>query len=159
MRPQTWKRPSKSFNGWSMSRVLEVLRQRFEQEPYAKKFGIKIIDLKEGYSLVEMVVAEDMENIFNMAHGGAVFSVIDAAFELAGNSGGDISVALSMNVSYTRPAKAGDTLRAEAIETNSTRKTGLYEIKVKNQDEKLVASCQAIVYRMGKPLPWLEEGK
>jgi acyl-CoA thioesterase len=137
-------------------KVIEVLRERFENEPYAKKFGIKIIDLKEGYSLVEMAVTGDMDNIFNMAHGGAVFSVIDAAFELAGNSGGVVSVALSMNVSYTRPAKAGDILQAEAKETNSTRKTGLYEIKVSNQDGKLVASCQALVYRMDKPLPWLE---
>ena len=65
-----------------MSQVLEVLRERFESEPYAKKFGIKIIDLKEGYSLVEMEVTPDMDNIFNMAHGGAVFSVIDGLLYL-----------------------------------------------------------------------------
>lgn len=140
-----------------MPDAIKVLKEQFAKERYARNFGISIIDLKEGYALVEMVVTEDMENIFSMAHGGAIFSVIDAAFELAGNSGGIVSVALNMNVSYTAPAKVGDTLRAEAKEANSTRKTGLYEIMVTNQDEKLVASCQAMVYRMGRPLPWLDD--
>ena len=108
-------------------KVLKTLRERFEKEPFAKKFGIEIIELKNGYASVSMDVKPDMDNIFNMAHGGAVFSVIDAAFELAGNSSGVMSVALSMNVSYTRAAGAGDVLKAEAIEANSTRRTGLFE--------------------------------
>jgi len=137
-------------------KVLAVLRERFEAEPYAKRFGISLLELETGKAVVEMRVTEEMNNIFEMAHGGAVFSLVDAAFELAGNSRGMVSVALSMNVSYTYPAKAGDTLRAEAVETNSTRKTGLYEIKVTNQDGRLVASCQALVYRRGEALPWIE---
>ncbi len=138
-------------------KVIAVLRERFENEAYAKKFGISLVELKTGKAVVEMCVTEDMNNIFDMAHGGAVFSIIDAAFELAGNSRGIISVALNMNISYTYPAKAGDILRGEAVETNSTRKTGLYDIKVTNQDGRMVASCQALVYRKGDPLPWLEE--
>jgi acyl-CoA thioesterase len=140
-----------------MKEVLKVLRERFQEEPYARKFGIKILDLKVGYALVEMQIREDMENIFNMAHGGAIFSLMDAAFELAGNSGGVVSVALNMSTTYTRPAKTGDVLKAEARETNSTRRTGLYDIRVTNQEGKLVATSQALVYRTGKPLPWLEE--
>jgi acyl-CoA thioesterase len=136
--------------------ALEVLKEQFEKEPYAKKFGIRLIEVRDGYSLMEMEVTSEMNNIFGMAHGGAVFSLIDAAFELAGNSGGIISVALNMNLAYTYPAKAGDVLRAEAKETNSTRKTGLYDIRVTNQDGRMVASCQALVYRKGQPLPWLE---
>ncbi len=135
-----------------MSNVIEILKERFEAEPFAKKLGIRLLELKEGYALVEMKVSEEHENIFGYAHGGAIFALIDAAFELASNSRGIVSVALSMNVTYTSPAKQGDVLRAEAREINTTRKTGLYEIKVRNQDARLVASCSALVYRTDRKL-------
>lgn len=134
-----------------MSSAIEVLRKKFEAEPFAKKLGIELKELREGFARVEMEVREEHENIFGYAHGGAIFALIDAAFELASNSHGIASVALSMNITYTSPAKRGDTLCAEAREVNTTRRTGLYEIKVWS-GERLVASCSALVYRTGKRL-------
>ncbi len=139
-----------------MSNVIETLKERFEAEPFARGLGIRLLELKEGFARVEMEVKEEHENIFGYAHGGAIFALIDAAFELAGNSRGEVSVALNMNVTYTSPAKRGDLLRAEAKEVNTTRKTGLYEIKVFNQEQKLVASCSALVYRTGRRIDELE---
>ena len=102
-----------------------------------------------------MVFTPDMENIFGMAHGGALFALIDEAFETAGNSHGTIAVALNMNISYLAPPSLGATLTAEAKEVNRTNRTALYEIKVTEETNKLIASCQALVYRTGKPLPFL----
>ncbi len=132
--------------------TLELLRAKFKEEPFARMLKIELLELKEGYALVEMKITEDMANIFGYAHGGSIFSLIDAAFELAANSSSTVSVALNMNVNYTKAAKAGDILRAEAVEVNSTRKTGLYEIKVKNQDKELIAICSARVYRLDKKM-------
>jgi len=50
-----------------------------------------------------MTFTPDMENMFGMAHGGAIFSLIDAAFEVASNSHGTMAVALNMNVYYLAP--------------------------------------------------------
>ncbi len=115
-----------------MRDVIKILKERFEVEPFARKMGINLKDIKEGYALVEMKVREEHENIFSYVHGGATFALINAAFELAGNSHGTVSVALSMNITYTSPAKQGDVLRAEVKEINTTRRTGLYDIKVRN---------------------------
>jgi len=53
-----------------------------------------------------MSFMEDMENIFGMAHGGALFALIDESFEVASNSHGTMAVALNMNVNYiATPAK------------------------------------------------------
>ncbi len=132
--------------------VIEILKEKFKAEPFARELGIRLKELEEGFARVEMEVKEEHENIFGYAHGGAIFALIDAAFELASNSRGEVSVALSMSVTYTSPAKRGDVLCAEAREVNTTRKTGLYEIKVRNQEAKLVASCSALVYRTGRRL-------
>jgi len=97
-----------------------------------------------------------MENMFGMAHGGALFSLIDEAFEVASNSHGTMAVALNMNVNYMASPAKGSRLTAEAKEINKTKKTAAYDIIVMDDKNNLIASCQSIVYRMEKPLPFLE---
>lgn len=127
--------------------IYEILRHKAENEPYANKMGIRVIKIEDGYSLVEMKMTEEMENIFGMIHGGAIFSLIDAAFELAGNTQGVVSVALNMNITYIKPAKAGETLRAEAKEVASAGRTASYDIQITNDDNEVIALCQALLYR------------
>jgi acyl-CoA thioesterase len=136
-------------------RIKEAILRQVEKEPFAQKFGLKLMDLNEGYSKVEMKFTSDMENIFGLAHGGALFALIDEAFETAGNSHGTMAVALNMNITYISSPPAGSTLTAEAREFNRTNKTAVYDIKVVDNLGNLIASCQALVYRMGKPLPFL----
>lgn len=138
-------------------RVKEAIFRQVAKEPFAEKFDLKLVDLDDGYSKVEMVFTRDMENIFGKAHGGALFALIDEAFETAGNSHGTVAVALNMSISYMASPSAGATLTAEAKEINRTNKTAVYDIRVVEGDNRLLASCQAIVYRMDKPLPFLDE--
>ena len=72
----------------------ETILKKAQNEPFAKKFQLTFVDLQKGYAKVAMVFTPDMENIFGMAHGGAIFSLMDAAFEIASNSHGTMAVAL-----------------------------------------------------------------
>ena len=134
----------------------DAIFREVEREPFARKLGMKLIELGEGYSKVEMVFTPDMENLFGMAHGGALFSLLDEAFETASNSHGTMAVALSMSVNYVMAPSPGCTLTAEAREFSRTRKTANYDIRVVDDQGHLIASCQALVYRKGVPLPFLE---
>jgi len=137
-------------------RIREAIFRQVEKEPFAEKFRLKLIDLDAGYSKVEMAFTPDMANIFGMAHGGALFSLLDEAFETASNSHGILSVALNITVSYLAAPSLGAILTAEAKELSRTNKTAVYDIKVHDDSGRLIASCQALVYRTGKPLPFLE---
>ena len=136
-------------------KILDSIIKRVEDEPYRKKFGMELVELGYGYSKVKMTFKEDMENIFGMAHGGAIFSLIDEAFETASNSHGTVAVALSMNVTFIKPPSRGDVLFAEAKETSVSRRIGTYDITVKNDVGDLIATCQALVYRKKDKLPFL----
>jgi acyl-CoA thioesterase len=137
-------------------KVKEAIFRQVENEPFAQKFGLKLIGLEDGYSKVEMNFTHDMENIFGMAHGGTLFAIIDEAFETASNSHGTVAVALNMNITYISSPSKYSRLVAEAKELSLTNKTASYDIKVFDEQSKLIASCQALVYRTGKPLPFLE---
>lgn len=140
-------------------KVKEAIFKQVEREPFAQQLGLKLIDLDEGSSRVEMTFTRDMENIFGLAHGGAIFALIDEAFETASNSHGTMAVALHMNITFVSSPTPGCKLMAEAKEFSRTLKTANYDIKVFDDHGHLIASCQALVYRKGKPLPFLEERK
>jgi acyl-CoA thioesterase len=131
------------------------MRRGFEAEPYAKMLGLKLVEIGTGFGIVELKLSEDTKNIFGVTHGGAVFSLIDGAFEVAANSHGTVAVALNVNVSYINPSIPGDTLRAEAREVSRSRRISSYHIEVKNDRGDLIATCQAMAYRKKDPLPFL----
>ncbi len=127
-----------------------------ETEPFARRLGIELVELKEGYSAVEMDYdPAGMDNIYGRAHGGAVFGLIDEAFETASQTHGTIAVALNVNVTYVASPEPGSRLRAEAREVSRTKKTALYDIKVREKGGRLIAGCQATAFRTGKPIPFL----
>ena len=137
-------------------RVKEAIFKKVQTEPFAQKFGIRLLDLEEGYSKVEMKLTPEMENLFGMAHGGALFALIDEAFETASNSHGTVAVALNMSITYTSSPAPRSRLIAEAREFSRTQRTAVYDIKLFDDQNNLVASCQALVYRKGVRLPFLE---
>jgi acyl-CoA thioesterase len=137
-------------------KVKQAIFNRLQKEPYGKKLGLKLLHLQEGCASVEMRFTEDLQNMFGMAHGGAIFSLMDAAFEVASNSHGTMAVALNMNINYLSSPAKGALLTAEAREINKTRRTATYDIRATDDTGKLLATCQALVYRLDKPLPFLE---
>lgn len=125
------------------------------KEGYARKLGLKLIELTPGHAIVEMVPNKDDTNIFGMVHGGAIFSLMDEAFQASCNSHGTVAVALSVNVVYHNPPEGNKKLRAESREIHCSQKTATYEIKVKDENGTLIASCQALAYRKKDKLPFL----
>jgi acyl-CoA thioesterase len=137
-------------------KIRDAIITQVAAEPFARKLDLKLIDLQEGYAKVGMFFTADMENIFGMAHGGALFALIDEAFEIASNSHGTMAVALNMNVNYIATPAKGSYLTAEAKEFNKTRKTATYDIRITDGQNNLIAVCQALVYRKDRQLPFLE---
>lgn len=137
-------------------KIKQAIIRQVEAEPFGGKFNLELIDLQEGYAKISMVFTEDMENIFGMAHGGALFALMDEAFEIASNSHGTMAVALNMNINFIASPVQGSCLTAEAKEISRTKKTATYEIKVNDSQNNLIAASQALVYRKDKPLPFLE---
>ncbi|MBW1696987.1 MAG: PaaI family thioesterase [Deltaproteobacteria bacterium] len=139
------------------SAVRDAIFKAVETEPFARQFKIRLVRLNDGYSEVEMTYEpERMDNIYRRAHGGAIFALIDEAFETAGQTDGTIAVALNVNVTYISSPKAGARLRATARLIGQSKKTASYEISVTDLDENIIATCQALAYRTGKQIPFLE---
>ncbi|MFT4945489.1 MAG: acyl-CoA thioesterase, partial [Halovenus sp.] len=80
-------------------------------------------------------------------HGGAVYSLADAAFAAASNSRGDTALALETNISYLEAVDTGETLAATAEETHVAGRTAEYEVVVTDEGGGRVATFRGRVYR------------
>jgi acyl-CoA thioesterase len=136
--------------------VREAIFEAVRKEPFAQALRMDLVKLEDGYSLVRMIYEpEKMNNIYARAHGGALYSLIDEAFETAGQTDGTIVVALNVNVTYVSSPEPGQRLQAEAQRVSQTKKTASYNIKVTDPDGQVIALCQALAFRTGKPIPFL----
>jgi acyl-CoA thioesterase len=137
-------------------KVREAIFKAVKKEPFARTLQMELIELADGHSVVEMDYEPGkMNNIYARAHGGAIYALIDEAFETAGQTDGTIAVALNVNVMYVSSPQPGRRLHAEAHRVSQTKKTAGYDIKVTDQNGQIIATCQALAYRTGKTIPFL----
>lgn len=128
---------------------MERLRQRIAADPFARYLGIELLELREGYAKATMTLRPELLNFHGIPHGAAIFALADAAFAAAGNSHGEIGVAVEVTITYLSVAPPNARLIAEAREEYLGKRTGTYHLTVSTQDGQLVASCHALLWRKG----------
>lgn len=155
MMPDPVQERSKESVSMTKKDVPTLLKEMATREPFARLLDIKVLEIKTGHAKVQATIGPEMLNIHGITHGGALFGLVDEAFELASNSHGTVAVALNLNITFFAPTGTEDVLIAEAREIYRTARTATYQIDVTKDKGKLIATCQALVYRKKDPLPGL----
>jgi acyl-CoA thioesterase len=130
----------------------EVLEIMLKKDRFTAWLGLVIDEIGPGYCKLHYQVTDTMLNGFDIIHGGVLFSASDSAFAFACNSHGIITVALDVNISFTRPARAGELLTVEAQEAHMGNRIGIYDIRTTNEAGELVALFKGTAYGTGKPV-------
>jgi acyl-CoA thioesterase len=128
----------------------DVLKTIFDkvnsEDTFAKQIGMNLIEIRTGFARTTLLITDERVNMYQMAHGGAIFSVADQACEAAGNSFGEPAVALQHSIHFLAAGKSGDLIEATAKVTNRSNRIGLIEFEVKNQEGLLLATGQQLIY-------------
>ncbi|WP_293030054.1 hydroxyphenylacetyl-CoA thioesterase PaaI [Natronococcus sp.] len=127
--------------------MTEETRQRLENDAYCQKLGIQLRSLEAGSARTTLEITADLTNFHGTPHGGAIYSLADAAFAAASNSRGETAVALETNMSYLEAVDVGTELTATATETHESGRTAEYEVVVTDEDDERVATFRGRVYK------------
>ena len=130
----------------------EVVAHMMENDHFSRWMGVELLEVREGYSRISMVIRQEMVNGFGIVHGGIPFSMADSAFAFACNNRNNLSVALDVTISFIKAMHLGDILTAEAREVHNGRSTGVYLITILNHRDEQVALFKGTCFRTGKPL-------
>ena len=121
----------------------------FARDPASQALGMLLAEIRPGYARMTMAVRQDMLNGHQTCHGGYIFMLADSAFAFACNSHNHNTVGAGCTIDYLAPGRLGDLLTAEAVEQALSGKTGVYDVKVSNQDGRTVALLRGKSHRIG----------
>jgi len=107
-------------------------------------------DLAVGSATVTMTIRPDMVNGHAIGHGGYVFLLADTAFACACNTHGPVTVAASADITFIRPVRAGDKLKAHAVERINSGRSGIYDVTVRRGNET-IAEFRGVSRRVQRP--------
>ncbi|MCU9836774.1 MULTISPECIES: hydroxyphenylacetyl-CoA thioesterase PaaI [Ruegeria] len=110
----------------------------------SKWAGMEITRVDEGLAVLEMTVAAHHCNGHGICHGGVTFMLADSAFAFACNSRNQSTVAQHNVISYIAPGQLGDRLTATASEVSLTGRSGIYDVKVTNQNGHTIAEFRGM---------------
>ena len=130
----------------------DVVNHMMKHDLFSQWLGIEILEIKEGYSKIKMIIRKEMVNGFGIIHGGIAFSLADSAFAFACNNRNVLSVALDTSINFIKPVHVDDVLIDEATELHNGKSTGLNHINITNQKEHLIAQFKGLCYRTDKSL-------
>ena len=126
-----------------------VGREMYARDNAAHTLAMTLEEIRPGYARMRMTVRADMLNGHALAHGGLIFTLADTAFAYACNSHNHVTVAQGATIEFLAPGKAGDVLTAEGHAQHSSGRTGVYDIKVTNQDGRTIALFRGKSFRLG----------
>ena len=105
----------------------------------SQRLGMSLDHVAPGEATLSMTMTEAMSNGHGNCHGGYIFTLADSAFACACNSHNDVVVGQHCSISYLNPVRIGDRLTAAAREVSRRGRSGIYDIRITNQDGVHVA--------------------
>lgn len=136
-----------------------VAVEMFAADRASQALGMRVETVGPGRATVTMTVRDDMVNGHATCHGGIIFLLADSTFAFACNSYNRKTVAQGCSIEYLAPAHAGDVLRASGVERSRSGRTGVYDIEVRDQHERVVALFRGKSYRIdGHVVPEVTQG-
>jgi len=124
-------------------------RAMYEQDRASQALGMRILEVRPGYARVAMKVREDMVNGHQLCHGGLIFTLADSAFAFACNTYDLVTVASAASVEFLLTARLGDELTAIAEERSRSKRTGVYDVTVRNSQGECVALFRGRSHQIG----------
>jgi acyl-CoA thioesterase len=118
-----------------------------KHDRFRELLGIKVLEVKEGYAKLTMIVTKEHTNFVGFTHGGAVFALADCAFAEATNFGENKAVAVQVSINFIKPSGEGDTLTAEATLVSEGKTFSLYSVNI-CKEGKVLALFTGLAYKL-----------
>lgn len=142
-------RPIRMLDTLNPQQLADHVRQvMWANDRASRALGMAITHLSPGSATLTMAVREDMLNGADVCHGGLITTLADSAFAYACNSRNLLTLAAHLSTDFIASAMLGDVLTADAVEVVLKGNTGVYDVRVRNQNDLTVATFRGRSHRM-----------
>ncbi len=123
---------------------------------FAANAGCSITEVDARHAVAEMTVTKEHLNGGNVCQGGALFTLADLAIAALMNHRGQLTFGIGNSIMFVASAKDGDKLEAEAVVVADHHKIPTVEVRVVNQEGKLICHVTGMGYRKAVDIPGMK---
>lgn len=120
---------------------------------FAANAGCRLTEVDDEHAVAEMLVTQEHLNGGQVCQGGALFTLADLAIAALMNCWGQLTFGINNSIMFVSSAKEGDLLRAEAVSVSNHPKIPSVEVRVTNQEGRLICHVTGMGYRKSMHLP------
>jgi uncharacterized protein (TIGR00369 family) len=113
-----------------------------KQPPFAEFLGMKITHVSPEHVTAELVVREELNNRFNIMHGGAIMALADnlgGTATTANLKDGQTTTTIESKTNFFAAIPIGDTAFAECTPLHRGRTTMVWQTRITRGDGRLCA--------------------
>lgn len=129
--------------------IQELLNQA---DRFAANAGCRITEVDARHAVAVMTVTNDHLNGGNVCQGGALFTLADLAIAALMNYNGQLTFGIHNSIMFVSSAREGDVLTAEAVIVCDHHKIPSVEVRVTNQENRLICHVTGMGYRKAQYL-------
>ena len=131
-----------------------ILKFFNDNDHFAKENGMVITRLGEGTSEAVLTASERHFNGMGIIMGGALFTLSDFAFAAAIHTFGFCAVGMNSSTAFLKPGKGvpGAKFTARATLVSKTRRTGVFDVNVYDEENRLLVHSLMTGFITEKPL-------
>lgn len=119
---------------------------------FAANAGCQITEVDAQHAVAVMTVTNGHLNGGNVCQGGALFTLADLAIAALMNYNGQLTFGIHNSIMFVSSAREGDVLNAEAVNVSDHHKIPSVEVRVTNQDGRLICHVTGMGYRKAQYL-------
>ncbi len=127
----------------------ENLRRKWESLPennLMRYWQMEIVAIGDDFLTLSMPVTDKVTQVDGVLHGGATLALAETAGSMAAyllyRKEDEQIRGIELSANHVRAGKVGDILYAKALCVNAGRTLQLWEVKVTNQEDKLISYCK-----------------
>jgi len=134
------------------------VNERFQRRikgTFTEFLGMRLLELGQGYVRGELPVRDSLKQPYGVLHGGAIATFADSL--VATGTGrflgaGQTMTTIEFKVNFMVPVKDG-TVRGEATALHRGRRTMVWEVRITDREDRLVALMTTAVMILDPPGP------
>ena len=134
----------------------EEKQRRFDlfksYDDFNRHNGLRLVDVDDGMSVVEVTLRKEGLNPHGIAHGGLIFTLCDVATGVAARTGGRNTVSQDASIYFLRPGTKTEKLTARGRVIKEGRTTGYTEAEVFTDDGRLIAKAGVTIHYIDGPI-------
>ncbi|MEE1114194.1 MAG: PaaI family thioesterase [Eubacterium sp.] len=130
----------------------KCLNYRNSQNRFGNLIGIVTTEIDDGYAKGYIDVTEKLRNPIGSVHGGCLYSLADSIGGAASASHGYITPTVSGDMHFLSPALNCKRVWAEARELKHGKKMSTFDVRLTDENSRILATAIFTYYNIGIPL-------